>query len=80
MTGTAMIVSIVFISVGFGVIGSMYKRHMDFKEKALDLKNNNAEDDNDLAKTVSLLAERVQVLEKIVTDEGYSVQKEIKNL
>ena len=80
MTGTTMIVAIVFISVGFSVIGAMFKRHMDFKEKFLEQNTNIDEENNTLAQNVSLLEERIKVLEKIVTDEGYSVQKDINNL
>lgn len=79
MHGTTMIVIIVFISVGFGVLGSMHKRHLAFKEKSL----NNSQQDNEgkqWQEQVSALEERVQILEKIVTDEGYTIQKEINNL
>jgi len=79
MHGTTMIVIIVFISVGFGVIGSMHKRHLAFKEKSLN-KSQQDNENNQLQEQVTLLEERVQVLEKIVTDEGYAVQKEINNL
>jgi len=80
MNGTTMVVAIVFIAVGFSVISSMYKRHIAFKEKAL--KNNLSSDSQNsiLQQQVNELEERVQVLEKIVTDEGYSVQKEINKL
>jgi hypothetical protein len=36
MSGTVMVVLIVFISVGFGVIVDMYKKHLEFKAKTLD--------------------------------------------
>ncbi len=80
MTGTTMVVLIVFISVGFGVITDLYKRHLAFKEKTLNHNTHSDEQNVYLQKQVTLLEERMQVMEKIVTDEGYSVQKEINNL
>lgn len=41
MTGTTMIVLIVFISVGFGVMYDMYKKHLEFKEKTFNLNQQN---------------------------------------
>ncbi|NQY34195.1 MAG: hypothetical protein HRT37_04335 [Alteromonadaceae bacterium] len=80
MNGTTMVVLIVFISVGFGVIADLYKRHLAFKEKTLNHNVHNDEQNISLKKQITSLEERMQVLEKIVTDEGYSVQKEINNL
>ena len=80
MTGTTMVVAIVFISVGFGVMYDMYKKHLEFKAKTLDHNRLSDEQNSVLKQQVAKLEERVQVLEKIVTDEGYSVQKEINKL
>jgi len=79
MNGTTMVVIIVLISVGFGVISSMHKRHLALKEKTL---GNNQQDDNNQRVQAQLikLETRIQILEKIVTDEGYIIQKEINNL
>lgn len=79
MHGTTMIVIIVFISVGFGVLGSMHKRHLAFKEKSLN-KSQKENENGQWQEKVTALEERVQVLEKIVTDEGYTIRKEINNL
>ena len=79
MHGTTMIVIIVFISVGFGVLGSMHKRHLAFKEKSLN-KSQEENENGQWQEKVTALEERVQVLEKIVTDEGYTIRKEINNL
>jgi len=79
MNGTTMVVIIVFISVGFSVISGMHKRHLAFKEKALS-DGKQSDDNKELTQQVEKLEARIQVLEKIVTDEGYSVQKEINNL
>ncbi|MGB1200115.1 MAG: hypothetical protein ACPG5R_01040 [Cognaticolwellia aestuarii] len=80
MSGTAMVVAIVFISVGFGVIFDMYKKHLEFKEKTLNHNSQSSEQVIAMKKQVQLLEERMQVLEKIVTDEGYDVRKEINRL
>ncbi len=80
MSGTAMVVAIVFISVGFGVMYDMYKKHLEFKERTLNHSNQSDEQAIATRKQVKALEERVQVLEKIVTDEGYNVQKEINKL
>ena len=80
MTGTSMVVLIVLISVGFGVMYDMYKKHLEFKEKNLNLSQQNDEKNESLKQEITQLKQRVQVLEKIVTDEGYSVQKDINNL
>ena len=75
-----MVVLIVLISVGFGVMYDMYKKHLEFKEKNLNLSQQNDEKNESLKQEITQLKQRVQVLEKIVTDEGYSVQKDINNL
>lgn len=79
MNGTTMVVIIVLISVGFSVISSMHKRHLALKEKSL---GQNQQDDQTkkLKAQVIHLETRIQILEKIVTDEGYTIQKEINNL
>jgi len=80
MSGTSMVVLIVLISVGFGVLYDMYKKHLEFKEKTLHHKQHSDKQNQALQQQIAALEERVQVLEKIVTDEGYSVQKEINKL
>lgn len=80
MTGTTMVVLIVLISVGFGVMYDMYKKHLAFKERTMNQNQKSSENNIALKKQVAKLEERIQVLEKIVTDEGYSVKKEIDSL
>lgn len=80
MNGTTMVVAIVFISVGFGVLYDMYKKHLEFKAKMHEKEMQSSSNNNDLLNKVDSLEERVKVLEKIVTDEGYSVQQEINKL
>jgi len=79
MHGTTMVVIIVLISVGFGVISGMHKRHLALKEKTL-VKNQQDGNNQILQAQMIKLEDRIQVLEKIVTDEGYAIQKEINNL
>ena len=65
MSGTAMVVAIVFISVGFGVMFDMYKKHLEFKEKTLNNNSQTKEQAIAMMKQVQTLEERMQVLEKI---------------
>ncbi|NMP31223.1 hypothetical protein HII17_06590 [Thalassotalea sp. M1531] len=80
MSGTTMVVMIVLISVGFGVLYDMYQKHLKFKEKTMKYKQQSSEENSELKAQVTKLEERMQVLEKIVTDEGYNVNKEINGL
>jgi len=80
MTGTTMVVMIVLISVGFGVMYDMYKKHLEFKERTLKHNSASSEQSITLKKQVVDLTERVQILEKIITNEGYNVKKEIDEL
>lgn len=80
MSGATMIVMIVFVSVGFGVLADMYNKHIKFKEKTLKHNQANDAQTEDLKQQITKLTERVQVLEKIVTDDGYQVAKEINKL
>ena len=80
MTGTTMVVMIVLISVGFGVLYDMYKKHLEFKERTLNHNSKSDEKSIEMRKHIAALEERVQVLEKIVTEEGYQVQKDINKL
>jgi len=78
MSGTTMVV--VIVCVVFGILYEMYKKHLEFKSKTLNHNKTSDEQSDQLKQQVDKLTERVQVLEKIVTDEGYQVQKEINNL
>ena len=80
MTGTTMVVLIVLISVGFGVIYDMYQKHLSFKERTMKYNQQSSEESSAMKQQITKLEERIQVLEKIVTDEGYNVSKEINNL
>lgn len=75
-----MVVLIVLISVGFGVLYDMYQKHLKFKEKTMKYNEINNEENQNLKSQVAQLEARIQVLEKIVTDEGYTVSQEINKL
>ncbi len=78
MSGPTMVV--VIVSVVFGVLYQMYKMHLEFKSKTIQHNDNTDTKNEELEEEIKILKERVQVLEKIVTDEGYQVQKDINNL
>jgi len=78
MSGTTMVV--VIVSIVFGVMYEMYKKHLQFKSRTLKHSQTSDEQSDQLKQQVEKLIERVQVLEKIVTDEGYQVQKDINSL
>ena len=71
---------VVIVCVVFGIMYEMYKKHLEFKTKTLNHNKSSDEQSVQLKLHVEKLTERVQVLEKIVTDEGYQVQKDINNL
>lgn len=76
MSGTTMVVLIVLISVGFGVFSDLYRKHLAHKKYT-----HNANDVNKkLLEELTTLKARVAVLEKIVTDEGYEVKRNINRL
>ena len=78
MSGTNMVV--VIVCVVFGIIYKMYKTHLEFKAKTTTHNKTSDQQSVQLKQQVEKLTERIQVLEKIVTDEGYQVQKDINNL
>ncbi|GAA0822337.1 hypothetical protein GCM10009111_30490 [Colwellia asteriadis] len=82
MSNAVMI--IVVVSIVFGILYEMYKKYLDYKAKTLahtSSANERADEQNTaLNLQIKKLTERVETLEKIVTDEGYQVQKEINNL
>ena len=78
MSGTTMVV--VIVCVVFGIIYKMYNKHLEFKAKTITHNDNTDGKNEELQKQIQALNERVQVLETIVTDEGYQVQKDINKL
>ncbi|TDJ27708.1 MAG: hypothetical protein E2O59_07580 [Gammaproteobacteria bacterium] len=67
-----MIVLIVLIGCGTGVLNE------HFKTRRKELEHSSPSDD--VYDEVEMLRERIEVLEKIVTDERYHLEKEISQL
>lgn len=72
-TGVA-IVAIVFISLGL-------QRYLSHKAEMKKLESAGSSSEvKQLQQDLQILQQRVSVLEKIVTDKGYQLNEEIKNL
>ncbi len=72
---------VVGIPVIAGVLGDVYKRHLKFKERQLELLGaQTAEKAAQYAAHAERLEQRVRVLERIVTDKGIGVADEIDRL
>lgn len=81
MTTIGFFLIVVGIPVIFGVLGDMYKRHLKFREKQLEVMGaQTAEKAAQYASHVELLEARVRVLEGIVTDEGFDTAARIEAL
>lgn len=64
-----------------GIGADIYKRHLKFKERQLELLGNQtAEKAAQYAAQTERLEQRVRVLERIVTDKGIVVADEIDRL
>jgi len=78
------VLAIVIVSVVFSILYKMYKKYLEYKVETIAhtaSANSRADEMNaELHQQIQTLINRVEILEKIVTDEGYQVQKEIKNL
>ena len=61
---------VVGVPVIFGVLGDMYKRHLKFRERAMEL----------MSAQTERLEQRMQVLERIITDRGLELSDEIERL
>ncbi|TMO63331.1 hypothetical protein CWB96_02330 [Pseudoalteromonas citrea] len=76
MSGTTMIFLIVLVSVGFGAIREIYITKLELKKRS----TKGDQDVESLKTEISALKERIVVLEKLVTDDGYQVSKDISKL
>jgi hypothetical protein len=78
------VLAIVIVSVVFSVLYKMYNRYLEYKAETIAhtaSANSRADELNAAHKQqINSLIDRIEILEKIVTDEGYQVQKDIKNL
>lgn len=85
MSGYFFVLSIIMIVVGIPVIGGLtleyHKRKIALREKELDvLGSQTAERAAQYAAHTERLEQRVQVLERIVTDKGLGLAEEIEQL
>ena len=72
---------VVGIPVICGVLADVYKRHLRFKERQMEmLGDQTAEKAAQYAAHTERLEQRVRVLERIVTDKGILVSDEIDRL
>jgi len=72
---------VVGIPVIMGVLADVYKRHLKFKERQMELLGSQtAEKAAQYAAHTERLEQRVRVLERIVTDKGVVVADEIEKL
>ena len=76
MSGTTMIFLIVLVSVGFGAIREIYITKLELKKRS----TKGDQDVESLKTEISAFKERIVVLEKLVTDDGYQVSKDISKL
>ena len=72
---------VVGVPVIFGVLGDMYNRHLKFRERAMELMSaQTAEKAAQYAAHTERLEQRMQVLERIITDRGLELSDEIERL
>ena len=72
---------VVGVPVALGVFADVYKRHLKFKERQLELLGSRtAEKAAQYAAQTERLEHRVRVLERIVTDRGIDVSDQIERL
>lgn len=72
---------VVGLPIIFGVLGDIYKRRLKFKEREMEfLSQQTAEKAAQYAAHGERLEARVRVLERIVTDRGGDLAKEIEAL
>ena len=72
---------VVGLPVVLGIGADVYKRHLKFKERQMELLGNHtAEKAAQYAAHSERLEQRVRVLERIVTDKGLAVSEEIERL
>jgi hypothetical protein len=73
---TLLVLCIIFGSIfGFPVL----KEQMSLKRKEVETRGNGAETE-ELLKQISLLEERIQVLERIVTDDKADLRRQFRDL
>ncbi len=67
--------------VGISTIGSIIREKQKAKlRKCQECEERSQHKDQQQPEKMDVLEERVQILEKIITDKGYNLSEEIKNL
>ena len=77
MLGLALMVLLCF---GFYLLIKLLSLQRKSRDSAFETKQEMEQYKLSMAQQVRQMKQRIEVLEKIVTDEGYKVQKEINNL
>lgn len=75
-----MVVLIVLFTAGFGQIYKMYRAHLEFKHRTQKENTHTTEQVEAMQQELTALKQRIETLETIVTDEGFSVKQEINRL
>lgn len=66
---------VAIVAIVFGCSYAMFEAYVKAKSKKVNTVN-----EDELKKEIAALRNRLEVLEKIVTDEGYQLKKEIDSL
>jgi hypothetical protein len=82
MSNLGVLIPIIVVSVPiFGMIHNGFKRWVDLKERQLELQSKDtAERTAQYAAHTERLEQRVRVLERIITDSGFTTATEIDRL
>ena len=73
-------VIVVGIPVVGGILSDMYKRHMKFKERQMELDRAAGPQNAEWVARMERLEDRIRVLERIITDKGHHLADEIERL
>ncbi|MFC0116629.1 hypothetical protein [Pseudoalteromonas xiamenensis] len=76
MASTTMAFLIATIAIVFSVISKIFTRYFDYKKNSAK----DAEDNAQLTNEIIALKKRIEVLEQIVTEDGYQVKQQFKSL
>lgn len=69
------VLTIVLVSIIGGLLYAAYEQHVK-----LQISKNNNQQDPETQQQIAALKDRIEVLEKIVTDDSYNLNKEIDSL
>ncbi|WP_199608803.1 hypothetical protein [Flocculibacter collagenilyticus] len=80
MAREVLIISIVLICVGYYLIKDLYKSKLKYKQGNESEISNVKHQINQLSTQIQQQEDRIKTLEAIVTDEGYEIKKQFKQL